>query len=520
VIGRAIAALPPEHAAAEGERLRATLVARRDALHEVSRDLYEYLASEVDVLGSDEADVATVDVLADGSLDVVLGGAAPGAEPRFRRRFRPGETREVRIYLLGGDDRAVVRGGAASPLTVRLIGGAGDDVLADSTVTGSVRLTLHDAEGAPIALGPASARLDRRPFTPPEEEDDFLAAKVTRSGYRDWGRGSSIRPTFGYGSGPGLVLGARLTRTQRGFRHVPYARRTWVEAQYALREGGFGVEAGGHWTRQNSPWSAGVELLARQFDEMRFYGLGNDAPHPAERRVALAMQDRAELVPSVIWSPDRRRRLALGLIGQYVDPRPLPGSPLAVSGVAGAEAYGSLGAWAEAELVATDREDAPRRGYALNAGAAIHPVVMDLPGAFATAEAEARAYVTAGPTLAVRAGARHAWGDYPVQEAAAIGGKRSLRGFRRQRFAGDAALYGSTEVRMPLGRLPLLLVRGNVGVFAFGDAGRVYLDGASPGGWHTGYGAGLWFTTLGQTVRVSWASGETRRLYLEFGAGF
>ena len=44
---------------------------------------------------------------------------------------------------------------------------------------------------------------------------------------------------------------------------------------------------------------------------------------------------------------------------------------------------------------------------------------------------------------------------------------------------------------------------GTWGVFGNVDAGRVYLDGESPGGWHSGAGGGLWLAFLNRANTVS-----------------
>ena len=51
------------------------------------------------------------------------------------------------------------------------------------------------------------------------------------------------------------------------------------------------------------------------------------------------------------------------------------------------------------------------------------------------------------------------------------GGRRTLRGWAFHRLAGDAAVYGSAERRVPIGRLSLL-TRGDVGVFALHHVGQ------------------------------------------------
>jgi hemolysin activation/secretion protein len=102
-----------------------------------------------------------------------------------------------------------------------------------------------------------------------------------------------------------------------------------------------------------------------------------------------------------------------------------------------------------------------------------------------------------------------------------VGGTSTLRGHRGERFAGDAAAYGSAELRQPLARVELV-VRGTLGAFALADAGRVWFEGDSDGGWHTAVGGGLFFTFLdrAQTVSVAYARGEVARVHLEVGMPF
>jgi hypothetical protein len=69
--------------------------------------------------------------------------------------------------------------------------------------------------------------------------------------------------------------------------------------------------------------------------------------------------------------------------------------------------------------------------------------------------------------LALRVGGKQVFGDYPYHEAAYIGGANTLRGFPKQRFAGDASAFGSAELRIPVTRV-YILVPGQLGVFALG----------------------------------------------------
>ena len=72
-----------------------------------------------------------------------------------------------------------------------------------------------------------------------------------------------------------------------------------------------------------------------------------------------------------------------------------------------------------------------------------------------------------------------------------------------QRYAGDASLYATAELRVPIAKFSLLLPL-NVGLLGTGDIGRVYVSGDSPDGWHNAFGAGFWvaFHELSLDVRV------------------
>jgi outer membrane translocation and assembly module TamA len=106
-----------------------------------------------------------------------------------------------------------------------------------------------------------------------------------------------------------------------------------------------------------------------------------------------------------------------------------------------------------------------------------------------------------------------------VHEAALLGGRQSIRGYEWNRFAGDALLYGNSEIRIPLARVRLV-TRGTLGVIGLADAGRVWVDGDSPGGWHTASGGGLSFASMGQAVSVLYARGERGRVYAHWGFPF
>lgn len=530
VLARAIGRLPEAFRARVGADLERTLRARRERLPDFARRWYAWLSTEVDVHGTDEAEFARVDYHPDGSAEVRLYRAddvedeadADDATPFFRRRFLPAETREVRVYLHGDDDRAVARGEVVGgAVAVRLVGGAGDDVLADSTA-GRARVSLHDDEGENRFLARRATSVDTVSFEAPEFRDP-----VTKQEYRDFGATRGVAGTLRYGGTDGVVLGAGATWTRYGFRRVPYAWRTSLLGSYSFRLKGFELELHADRRRASSNRGASLHALASQIQSFHFYGYGNDTPGGEHPDYYLVDQDRVLLHPTFDIHLAPTARASLGPVLKYSDRQPRA-VELTQPGAYGSGGFGQLGAAAEAELDLRDSPLLPRGGVHLRVAGAGYPATWDVAEPFGTVHTEIAAYFTPvggarTPTLALRAGSRQVWGRAPLHEAAFLGGWQDLRGYPSQRFAGDAAVWAGAELRSFLTRAKLF-VRGDLGVIGFSDAGRVFVEGESPGGWHTSSGGGLYFLFRVQDQPVIgsalYAHGDEGRLRLQLGFPF
>lgn len=522
VIEDALRELPPAWHARSAAEIARVLRARRAALPDVARRLYEQLAVVPEIRGTDERDRLEVVRMADGSVQVrlyALEGDAQSERPYFERRFDSDETEEVRIDLHGGDDQAVVRGLGGRGIMVRVIGGGDDDVLQTVEQGSGSRTAFYDARGDNRFVTLPGTTVDRRPYEEPVWERGGFAAPP-----RSWGRSMSwFNPWAGWKSNVGVVVGGGPTLTRYGFRQDPYAYRIAVRGEYAPSIGGFAVQATGDFRRPNSPVRA--EVLARLSDlqVVRFHGFGNETRDDADEDLYRVRETELRLEPSLAFPVADDVWLAAGPRLRYTDPEIDAAAPAAT--VLGSESFGQIGA--EATLLTERRDDAdfPQHGWTAEVGASGYPGLWGLDEAYGRTHAVASVYLTPPsgpqPTLALRAGGSKAWGDFPFQDAAFVGGSATLRGYPSQRFAGDAAAYGNASLRVPVTRAKLL-VRGDLGVLALTDVGRVWTDGESSDTWHTAVGGGVWFSVLDRsnTVTALYAHGEEHRIYLQLGFPF
>jgi hypothetical protein len=97
-----------------------------------------------------------------------------------------------------------------------------------------------------------------------------------------------------------------------------------------------------------------------------------------------------------------------------------------------------------------------------------------------------------------------------------------MRYIDMQRYAGDASLFATSELRIPLARFRLV-VPVRAGVLGLAEAGRVYVDGSSPDGWHAVAGGGIWFGrgTASPVVTLTHTSEPGQGgVHLRFGLNF
>ncbi|HEV2149151.1 MAG TPA: BamA/TamA family outer membrane protein [Longimicrobiaceae bacterium] len=517
VIESALRRMPPEYYRLSADELREALRGRRDRLRFVAGRFYAQLALEAEVHSTDRDELLDVARLPDGALEVrifLLEGGVPAREPFFRRRFDPEETREVRIHLHGGDDRAVVHGRAGRSILVRVIGGGGDDTFEDRSEVLGTRTAFYDDRGENRFVPGRGTRVDRRRYERPEHTRGNLTDPP-----RDWGFSASLfTPGVGWRSNVGPVVSVGPKVTRYGFRRHPYATRWSLEGIYAPLEDRLALEYNADFRRVASPDHLTLFARLSEMEVTRFHGFGNETPGGGDGDRYKVWHSHLALEPLWHRFPADGTRLSFGPVLRWYDPELEPGTPAATLRPRGAESFGEVGAQAEAEWDRRDSAVFPRSGFRLLARGTAYPLGWDVEGPFGRTHAEANAYLSPGgertPVLALRAGATRAWGDFPFQEAAFVGGSRTLRGYPFQRFAGDAAVYGNAELRVPL-VYTKLLVRGDLGVTALADAGRVYLEGERSDRWHTALGGGVWFAFLQRSAVASllFAHGERDELY-------
>ena len=521
-IGAGLRALPASVVEADYDDLLRTGQHRRDELPRIAADFYELHARSVDVVGSDKHERFEVTRLESGDTEVVMYKTSKEGEVRqelYRRVLRRGETREVNLYGLGGNDQFVVQGDARRAIRVNGVGGPGADGFADHSRAGNVR--FYDTSAERSGRLPGSNTRVRR-SSDPADHLYTMAYPYER-----------VVPVLipGYTTDDGVQLRGGVTYTRHGFKKEPFSSRHALSGGFSSARWALDAAYSGTYTSVLGDWGLATRATYRGPGTItNFYGLGNDTDrddgtpklfesglgrataelpllHQSEMGVTLEVGPTLELA----WIDDDRAGSLLGL--------EQPGLSTPTT-----ELQAFAGARATLGLAYRDDATNPRAGYTWTTSVQGNMGALRAPDSYAAVSSALALYASLPArhqvTLAVRAGGAHTAGTFPFYRANTLGGQTNLRGFRSTRFSGRTSAYTNVDLRVALFSVTWAALPGQVGALGFVDHGRVWTDGESSDTWHRGYGGGLWYDIVDEIV-VSFTYGASEDdTYFLTGLGF
>lgn len=286
----------------------------------------------------------------------------------------------------------------------------------------------------------------------------------------------------------------------------------------------FRVDYEGEFRPLNSPLFSTLSTRVSGIEFLRFYGFGNETSSDKKDDFYKIKQAHISLFPAVRLDLTSFIELFIGPEIKYANTNLDEDTLLGQTTPYGAEEFGQVGLRLGFDCDTRNPTGFASPGIRLRAEGSYYPEVWDVESQFGTIQGEATAYLPATRRLilAFRAGGKKVFGTFPFHEAAYIGGSANVRGFRQGRFAGDASLYGNTELRLILGKA-VIFIPGEYGIFGLTDVGRVYLEGETSKKWHTAYGGGFFFSVLDLSTVFPLAvavSEEKTSVYFKAGFSF
>jgi len=241
-----------------------------------------------------------------------------------------------------------------------------------------------------------------------------------------------------------------------------------------------------------------VSAYMSQFEVVQFHGFGNDVPD-LRGRLFDVRQRQWQFRPALGLSLNPVSDVSIGPVVRYTTTDSVGNRFISQLHPYGFAKFGQAGLQLKTHYESRYVSDTLKPRALLDFSASGYPGLWDVNKPYESLDAWAAMFFTIPmpnkPVLALRTGGKKLWGPFPYFDAAFLGGSETFRTEERQRWAGDASLYETAELRVPIAKFPLIMPL-DVGAIGFADAGKVYVDGTSTGGWNTAAGGGLWIGVL------------------------
>ena len=541
VIENAVEQLPQEYFELAGKDLIAKLKSRRDQLKKASDEYYNWASKYVDVWCSDKNEYTEIDRIDNIFTKVAVykrdkkSGNKKG-NPIYHRVLKNTISEEVRIHLMGGDDFAVVNGEVDDGIRVIIEGGKGKDELTDrSKVNGNflgitpfpdskTETEFYDSGKKTTFTEGASTYINTDKVEVPEDEQLKYEPPI-EDRYHDY----NVLFPFEYNSDDGIIFGLGGRINFYDFRMKPFAHRFDLSASYSTISERPEVIFKGDFNDMIKGINVKIPVTYTGLEITRFYGFGNETIRDeklleekyynvSQKYFGTGIYFNIPVVKDLEFQP--------GLLLEFSHVMKKKERLITELNPYG---LGDHDFFALSTLIRFDNRDNeafPFEGYYFSLNSEIYPDALNNKDFFGKVSFDGRTYLTyhfiTDYTLALRTYSEAAWGDYPFYKGASIGGKKTLRGFSRDRFVGNYSLMGSAELRYFLADISFL-VPFKLGMNLFSDCGRVFLENKSSDMWHSSYGGGFWFSINKRLVNfsINYAkSPETFRIYLSLGQMF
>lgn len=490
---------------AHSEIIAKKLKQRRDDLPLYTKELYEFLSKEVDILGSDKDEYFWVNRLENGVTKVTVFDQKKHGEIGriiYERTFDPKLTKEIRIWGLDGEDNFRVFGAANRGIKVRLIGGKGKDVFSDSSsVAGFGKKTLiyDKKENTVLNLG--------------NESKDLTSKKKNVNDYnREAFKYDRLAPlaSFNYNVDDGIFVGTGFQWTRQGFRKEPFASQHSISGNYAFGTNSYNIFYKGEFMDVIGKTDFELKANLQQGGLVdNFFGLSNESVYKKEKGIDYyRIQYENEEITALFKSRFNKLTLYYGAIKNEWHIKENPKRFINDFAPHGNEIYEDkfyIGLKTGFVLDNRDNIIFPTRGILWNFDATLQRGANDLTkNDYANLKTDLSFYYTfklpAVVSLATRFGGGMNLADYELYQANTLGGLTNLRGLRRTRFSGKSSFYNNTEVRIKVLNIKSYLFPAYAGVLAFNDIGRVWNTKENSEKWHHGYGAGVWLAPFNMVV--------------------
>tara|TARA_B100000809_G_scaffold153591_1_gene150961 strand:- start:6778 stop:10383 length:3606 start_codon:yes stop_codon:yes gene_type:complete len=519
-IDRAQLSFPKEIQNKSGQIIAEKLKSRRKKLSKFIEKYYYLISKEVDILGTNKKEIFDVERFMDGTTVVKVISKKRNNEVLYKRTFKYSETKEIRLFGLGGVDSFYVHGTSYRNSLIRIIGGSEQDIVLDKSYVkeGSKKTLVYDYFNDVIVT---SERETRVVFSDDSEINEYDQKSYKNNIYVPL-------PIFLTNPDDGISGGFALKQIRYGFGHKKYKSISNYK-MFSSTNGATQIELNHKQNIARSNWFATGNIdFGQSFRFYRFFGEGNtttfndsinDGGFYKTRYKGAILSAGAELE-----FLEKSRFSINGIIEALVKNQSdesyfdaFPDKSL--------EAKNAGGAAIKLDIDFRDNPSFTNRGMRLTIS---NKSLISRGQLFGNIKGELSYYGTSSLlipiTLGVTIGSVRTFGDeIPYYHLANLGQSNNLRGYLQNRFSGKGSNYLNTDLRFHFGKLKSDFLPIYYGFSLFNDIGQILNKNqfiASK--WHHGYGTGIYITPINKefvTLHINVERSKEKSTFLKIKFG-
>lgn len=466
------------------------LKSRLHHLPKIAKKYYTQLAKFVVVKGTDKDNWFEIERLTDGKTSAKIYNIKNGEKgsKTFDKVYNKNETKEIWVYALDDKDVFEVKGVKNNVIKLRLIGGQNNDLY---NIENGKRVTIYDYK---------------------TKKNTFKTTKGKQKLFNNYGTNSydykklkynqnQLTPIIGSNPDDGFKIGINNTYTKYGFERNPFTKQHNLNAIYYFATKGFDIQYTFESANVFNKWNFLLESkITSPNYSINHYGFGNNSVNFEDQfdedyhRVKLST---FSVAPSLKWIGRMGATFKIGVSyegieientnGRYINT--IPNNIEKVKNYLGVNSFYHFENYDNKAFPTMGMSTSLETGWKTNIDNSDENHVYITPSLSFNHKLNSNGNLV----LATKLKGTVIIGDnFEFFNAANIGGKDGLRGYRNQRFKGNQSFYQNTDIRLKLKKVKTRLLPIQVGIFGGFDYGRVWLDNENSSDWKTSYGAGFW----------------------------
>tara|TARA_R110002073_G_scaffold108336_3_gene243365 strand:+ start:36607 stop:40272 length:3666 start_codon:yes stop_codon:yes gene_type:complete len=505
--------------------IKQKLKGRRTNLQKISNAYFKHLNKFQVVKGTDKDDWFDIVRMSNGQTKVTGYRIKKGKKDQVihQKTYDRKHTKEIWIYGLDDDDQFVVSGKGDNYIKVRIVGGQNKDVY---DIQNGKKVVLYDykSKKSEFITNKGRKRLSD------DYETNVYDYKKLKNNSRQF------LPAIGSNPDDGLKIGFAHAYIANGFERNPFTYRHTINGAVYMATSGFELNYNGEFANVVGKANLGIHasFTSPNF-ATNFFGFGNQSVNldpdddAIDRDFNRVKMRQARFGTSLLWKGELGSLVKLSATYEAIEVDNTVGRFVNLTNQLPTRVFNNqnfIGSELSYHFKNTDNEAFPTLGMEINLATGYKSNIDESTGFGYFKPSISFDYKLTNNGRIVfatkLAGQMNFGNNFEFYQAARLGARNGLRGYRFDRFLGKSSFYQSSDIRINLKKMKTGFIPLTIGLYGGFDYGKVWAPSLPTGDWNTSAGGGLIFDAADMLSASigAFSSDDGMRIAFAIGFGF